>query len=141
MTDEELENLKRLAQAATPGPWVTSDDGHTISSYHPERGYCIHMGYPDRDAFWAAMHKVYEADSRYIAAANPQTILSLIEGYERMREALRPFANATELTDDYPDEAACLRAAFDWRDKSQHPEHRSSVTVGDLRRARTALGE
>lgn len=63
----DLEELERLAKAATPGPWRSSDNpfvkGYSGRVEGPEpriKGLCV-------------------ADADYIAAANPEVILHLIE--------------------------------------------------------------
>lgn len=74
-----IEELKRLAQKATPGPWH-------VSGYAPEeirssnsivRAVARRAGPEDT---W----DVARRDAAYIAAANPQAILSLIERLEAL---------------------------------------------------------
>jgi hypothetical protein len=88
--------LKRLAEAATPGPWRCEEG----STSYPE---C-----DDRD-FWAVVltplgrdvvtiserytaktddRKDYDFDAAFIAAANPETVLSLISTIERQAEEI-----------------------------------------------------
>ena len=108
LTPLDLEELKRLAEAATPGPW-TCQEGSTS---YPE---C-----DDKD-FWAAVlspngrdvitlyerygaknddRKDYDFDAAFIAAANPATVLSLINQIEGMRAALEPFAREADTWSD-----------------------------------------
>jgi hypothetical protein len=61
--NEYIQNLKKLAEAATPGFKVS-----------PVRPYDIHV-------------------MAFILSANPQTILSLIERIERYEEALKFYAD------------------------------------------------
>lgn len=71
----DIQELKRLAEAATKGPWeITEEEGW--------------------DEAWCDWHRVgpfsltggkANNDSRYIAAASPDTILALIEENERLR--------------------------------------------------------
>lgn len=71
----KLSELKALAEKATSGPWR-----HGISSYHDFVAQnstdliICDEGTPD--------------NSRYIAAANPQTVLQLIERNEKLSEFL-----------------------------------------------------
>ena len=64
-----IEKLKRLAEAAAPGPWTTGFFG----------AYCI-MG------IGSDMQK---KDAVYIAAANPDTILELIRQRDELLAALK----------------------------------------------------
>lgn len=85
--------LKRLAEAATPGPWhaaggyltVRDPEGRSFSNtiYHLDE-----MGQPGPMLAFQAVPFAKSSDAAYIAAANPQAILFLIEENERMREAL-----------------------------------------------------
>jgi hypothetical protein len=72
------DELRALALAATPGPW----------SAH-ERPY---MGW-DIDPIEPGLRGMLEreADARYIAAANPATVLALLDDLTRLRAAARAF--------------------------------------------------
>ena len=73
MTNEEL---KALAEAATPGPWQTELTYPIVQPAYPARGaICSALTWPD---------------ARFIAAANPAAVLGLIESEQE----------ATELGDD-----------------------------------------
>lgn len=74
MTNEDLQQLKALAEAATPGPWI------------------IEEGLPQDEA-WCEWHNVgpfslmgdkADADDKFIAAANPAAILALIAKVESL---------------------------------------------------------
>jgi hypothetical protein len=87
--------LKRLAEQATPGPWLYADnapmsygtawinsddvkslaicDGTRRSETH---GFCLQMNKDEN-----------ERNARYIAAANPARIIALVDENERLREA------------------------------------------------------
>lgn len=71
LTSAELDELERLAKAATPGPWYQPDD------INPE---LIFSGAPDEPAFLLAeaFREDSDADATYIASANPATILRLL---------------------------------------------------------------
>jgi len=81
-----INELEKLAKAATPGPWkwyrwtdgynhVVEDDGTSVTS--------VRYGGLD--------------DSKYIAAANPQTILAMIELLREMGEALEMYMAAEDI--------------------------------------------
>ena len=79
-----LDDLKAAAQAATPGPWEADDfggihmdgtsDGYRISSGSVRRVAQLYMGDPTRQQ--------NAANARYIAKANPETVLDLIARLE-----------------------------------------------------------
>ena len=80
MTDTEINELEKLAKAATPGPWTTrttrngsfvySENGAEISFssiiYSSEPSHCVSKDQAEKNA-------------SFIAAVNPITILYLIE--------------------------------------------------------------
>ena len=72
----DINELRRLAQAATPGPWVSQ--GRYI-------GTPRHMSYigevRDQCGNWSDTEKS-RADSAFIAAANPATIYELLDRLE-----------------------------------------------------------
>ena len=70
-----IEKLKRLAEAATPGPWTSHKDGG-ISARGVLLAGCAVVG-------------GYIANSRYIAAANPAAILELIRQRDELLAALK----------------------------------------------------
>ncbi len=83
MNTDDLNKLKRLAEEATPGPWAL-DDLNTLNvisvhedCYTPELGTYLNV----------SINGFYK-DSRFIAAANPQTVLALLGRIEELEEAL-----------------------------------------------------
>ena len=84
----DLEKLKELAQAATPGPWEKC--GGTTPKY---TGICTAEDVPIIDEFadsidvdGAPGYEQQAANARYIAAAHPQAMLELIAENERLRD-------------------------------------------------------
>ena len=81
ITDQEIELLEALAKNASPGPWQVSpgtiqiDKASIRPVYRGAIGGRIHV--------FNDTHMGKDADARFIAAANPSTVLSLIE---RLRE-------------------------------------------------------
>ena len=98
MTD--LTTLRRLAEAATPGPWYlhTSDDT-LVSSESGE----IVQAQGEYMIEYASM----EADAAYIAAANPQAILALLDRLERQSALCAAMAKWLHWS-DLPDDAVVL---------------------------------
>lgn len=95
----DLVKLRELAQAATPGPWVyDAGDGRknqrmnlmeeVVSEYDQSRPLVTLLA----TAWKPERHKCAVANATFIAAANPAAVLELIAEIERLREALKPFA-------------------------------------------------
>lgn len=88
MTDHTT--LRTLAEAATPGPWSVEQDRDVWELYVGRDGQ--HHGYklikapkddPEVECYWPSA-----ADSTYLAACDPQTILALLDELETLRAAL-----------------------------------------------------
>lgn len=81
----DLAKLKELAQKATPGPWGCGDGYYIFTPPDASVG-------DEQGAFVANCCNDYYGvewscnNSRYIAAAHPQTVLELIAEVERLRE-------------------------------------------------------
>lgn len=80
----KLSELRRLAKAATPGPWTTEkpskdEDGWALES--------VVAWTPGRQGVYARAERgsYPAADCDYIAAANPATLLRLLEIAEAAR--------------------------------------------------------
>ena len=95
MTQEQINELRRLAQAATPGPWAYTKD----SKDFPVNGYVT-----VRDCIYSVCVLPYEgirADNRvtanglFIAAANPAAILALIQQRDELLAALNSAASVS----------------------------------------------
>ena len=84
-----IEKLKRLAEAATPGPWTSHKDGGVSARGVLLAGCAVVGG--------------YIANSRYIAAANPAAILELIQQRDELLAALRGLYNVICYHDLTPD--------------------------------------
>lgn len=93
-----IEELKRLAEAATPGPWEYQKDRKDF----PVNGYVT-----IRDCIYSVCVLPYEGihtddrvtdNGQFIAAANPAAILELIQQRDELLAALK---DARELVDDW----------------------------------------
>ena len=80
-----IEELKRLAEAATPGPWFAAISSNMNNSVHVSMGTICDTGKNIDDA-------------AFIAAANPAAILELIRQRDELLVALK---DARELVDDW----------------------------------------
>lgn len=86
LSDEGLEKLKALADAATPGPWRLGwyhdktwfDDYHTISTENGRTEVCGNYDYEEGGV-------VYENDAPFIAAAR-EAIPELIHYIQGLRK-------------------------------------------------------
>lgn len=145
---QKMDELRKLAEAATPGPWLwPTIGGSQILTGDSWDTVCIlcewprKKSYDHRMATWedgrGPAHS--EANARYIAAVNPATIIeldaqitALLSAYRGMKEALEPFAKIEfvgNIWQDQHDAAAVL-----YNDATK-----TSVRLGDFRRARAAL--
>ena len=112
MNTEQINELRKLADAATPGPWI-------------KRGYVLGIGC-GVDGVTAVAHHTTSADADFIAAANPAAILSLIQQRDELLAALKSARRAIgdhyapddcyatgQLTgDDFLDLVQCPACAF-----------------------------
>ncbi|HEJ3365170.1 TPA: ead/Ea22-like family protein [Pseudomonas aeruginosa] len=92
MTDHA--ELRRLAKAATPGPWVTdAQKNGAIFNIESESGdMCIAMSQENPAPTRLEINEQRRANAEWIAAANPKTILALLDEIDRLKaenEALR----------------------------------------------------
>lgn len=142
MTDHT--ELRRLAEAATQGEWVQGYEidgpigftrikasGRALASTAPQCGR----------PHW---NDEAEANAAYIAAASPSVVLSLIAEVERLRTALEPFATAAKVVDQYYGDSTGWQEELDGTEKVETlvlGDFIDVCTIGDLRRARTALGD
>lgn len=114
MSELDLKHLRKIAEAATPGPWETYDPNEG-SGHAPL--WCVaneefHNPSGDEDAEWMGLevHVGDKTDSDYIAAFDPPTVLALIARVQsaeaklaRVRELHRPvslFEHADSCTID-----------------------------------------
>ncbi len=78
-------DLRRLAAAATPGPWLlTNDDdyGADIISAHPDHTYVA----VDHEGLLPCVRSA--ADAAYIAAASPDVVTALLDRVDALEGAI-----------------------------------------------------
>ena len=93
VTPEMLAELRRLAEAATPGPWYLDgpwwygddDSAYCISTAEDAGRIAVTIA-PPRYIF-GGEREVRDANARFIAAANPAVVLALLDRLAHMREA------------------------------------------------------
>lgn len=77
MTDEQRAELKRLAEAATPGPWVAILTGDGTQGW---------VGTGPAQFLKQDYDGEYDAnDARYISAANPAAVLDLLSERDALK--------------------------------------------------------
>ena len=112
MTQEQINELRKLAQAATPGAWVVNDDP-LVNEGDPhlmtEDGYAIADFWGNESSLGL---KGNEQNAAFIAAANPAAILELIRQRDELLAALKRIG---ELSYD----SQAMRVAWDAIDKAE----------------------
>jgi hypothetical protein len=88
-----INELEKLARAATPGDWRASDVGNVWTNVDSKR-----------DTFFICSAGGDIDDSAYIAAANPATMLKLIKVIRAQHEALEAVKNDLLMRSDYIDD-------------------------------------
>lgn len=91
MTPDQLRELREKAEKATPGPWETAETpgfGHDHAPYTVVNGdnEQITECWDNTPGAWKPEQN--EGNAAFIAAANPQTVIALLDEIERLREAL-----------------------------------------------------
>lgn len=85
---KDYEELKMLAEKATPGPWWIDSHGMTLMSMaelkvvfnHPQHGTAVRNEETGNLSHWNN-----DWDASFIACANPATILALLAELESLR--------------------------------------------------------
>jgi hypothetical protein len=100
-----MTDLRKAAEAATPGPWKTHliDDTTIVSDRVDVATTCDSSNVERSDSYNNDFERM-EADAAYIAAANPQAILALLDE----RDALTARVAALEAENEK------LAAALNW---------------------------
>jgi TRAP-type mannitol/chloroaromatic compound transport system substrate-binding protein len=137
-----MTDLRKAAEAATPGPWKTHliDDTTIVSDRVDVATTCDSSNVERSDSYNNDFERM-EADAAYIAAANPQAILALLDERDaltarvaaleaenkKLRETLKPFAEEAQ---KYKPDEHDKDTAWD-----------SLPTIGDLRQAALVGGK
>lgn len=75
---ERIQQLKELAEKATPGPWLSSMDSNAVTT---ERGeWIFQLWSKDESDF-----RNFFANREYVSKVDPQSILVLISELERLQ--------------------------------------------------------
>lgn len=110
MNAEQIKKLKELALLASPGPWYTQD-------HYADNGEFSHVGVESQEGAELIGEEIApgQADTRYIAAANPAAILELIALAERTSSA----GSAVVMSDERIMEIAAPHLKIDISDVSE----------------------
>lgn len=77
----DIEELEKLAKAATPGPWVAAMTGRGMEVIQLVGGK-----WTENVCQWTGDHPWRQSNMHYIAAANPQAILTLLNEKRALEE-------------------------------------------------------
>src|SRR5690606_403285 len=91
MTSDRLEELRRIAEAATPGPWAVNPFKATVDEMPSMLPIC--------GLLWPTEERTEEqsfANANYIAECNPTTALALLDENERLRRERKVLADARQ---------------------------------------------
>ena len=95
--------FKRLAEAATPGPWFLSMSNQVVRTLDPEP---------------KAIAKFVEDDmpnAQFISAANPEAVLGLIARIEKLEAALQFYADPRTYEGGHNDDVGSTGIDIDYR--------------------------
>jgi hypothetical protein len=86
MTTPTDKELRALALAATPGPWHQGEK-QELAFVLDKHSDIMAQGYDTAGIDWCA-------NTAFIAAANPQTVIGLLDRIDELKAALKPFGAA-----------------------------------------------
>lgn len=122
MTDDRAE-LRRLAEAATPGARTVEHDGNEQACLCTDTGETLIAVFPHQCV--ESIRLLREADAAYIAAADPATVLGLLDEVERLRHLVDsaaeydfvPMHHAGKVPVTYHDAGRLDPLPYDWKDE------------------------
>lgn len=119
-----IEELKRLAEAATPGPWAS----------HPKGYYGAVCRDEDQYDLVAVTHGQRRnnvlANEAFIAAANPAAVLDMIAEIEQLRDQVNGLTGTADRAEKQRDEL--LAALHEIKNLPAHPMRKKAVAIADL---------
>ncbi|HHO0151031.1 TPA: ead/Ea22-like family protein [Enterobacter asburiae] len=128
MSNIDKQALRNLARRATPGPWAMEHE----NIWYYENGYTKHLAYfcqgDDVD------DSQDDVNTRYVAAADPSTVLALLDELEKMQAQsskwCEAFHKAVSVGARYEERIAELEAKLDSADKLQDSAFRHGLQHG-----------
>ena len=93
MNPERIAELRRIAEAATPGPWAwrMNKDGRILDLITLETGYNEEIITPSHVSAWLQVNRSLRD---FIPAFDPTTVLALLDEIERLRREREVLAEA-----------------------------------------------
>jgi hypothetical protein len=76
MNDADLKRLRELAEAATPGPWMAINHQKHLGDHNVEQAW---WSVDSKGGRIADIERHKAANAAFIAAANPQTVIALLD--------------------------------------------------------------
>ena len=128
LTETEPADLRAKAEAATPGPWFAIDSIRNKETYiipgdteptfdNEENSFAWGIMVDDPDEGYSIVHgenyhsiEDIQQDIDFIAAANPTTILSLLDEIERLRAENNELRLKVKMLTDDDRQSACVNA-------------------------------
>ena len=86
--DDKLDELERCAEAATEGPWMNEFEG-VYTDPRPANEATMVATAEREEVFPELGSRPADIDAMYIAAADPPTVLALVEEVRRLRAEVR----------------------------------------------------
>lgn len=91
---DDLAELRKVAEAATPGPWWDKGNEYSAGAPHyGDFGWCV-PGCPAGETEDSAQGR---ADATYIATADPTTVLALLDRIAELEAKLEDLRQAAEV--------------------------------------------
>lgn len=136
----DTNKLKELAERATPGPWVVdAQQSGAIFNIESESGdLCIAMSQENPASTRLEMNEQRRVNAEFIAAANPQAILALLDEIDGMKASgWRNHSVNYARAEKCPQTLETAQAAWD-RDQELIEEQRQQIardsqTINQLR--------
>lgn len=85
----DTKELRRVAEVATPGPWVQRGRADPTMVLESRNGYRV------ADCLYGE-HPCTSPDAEFIAAANPATVLALLDRVERLEKSITAHKEAMD---------------------------------------------
>ena len=146
------DKLEGLAEKATAGPWDAGDEGAWIATNSPDIKLGRTHGYGCGNDFVASLndgeyHEYYDGAEQHANAAlivelrnALPTIITALRDVERMREALKPFAEAADHVPPDQEDFKIVAYVPGGHHALAFKKLSENLTAGHFRRARQALG-
>lgn len=113
MSNIDKRELREAAEKATPGPWEMEQENIWFTD---EDGYTKHLAYVQQGDDVDDKQDHY--NTAYIAAANPETVMALLDELEAAEKRIAEFPGQKRLIGwrmaDYTDETADPALAKNW---------------------------